>query len=127
MMMNVDMLTSVLRVAHTWDFIAVKDWALGELEKKFIDPISRIKLYTGFDVQRTNLQSAIVALVRRRDPLSLDEGLEIGLELSILVAQARELTRSTRVTTTEFEIEDLVKIIFSSLRYEQRTRRTSSF
>jgi hypothetical protein len=126
-MMDVDELTSILRVAHTWNFITVRDWTLGELEKRSMEPISRIKLYTDFDVQRTNLQSTIVSLVQRPDPLSLDEGMEIGLELSILMVQARELARPTRVTTEDFEIEDLVRTIFSSLQYEQRTSRTSFF
>jgi hypothetical protein len=126
-MMDVDELTSILRVAHTWNFTAVRDWTFGELEKRSMDPISRIKLYTDFDVQRTDLQSAIVALVQRPDPLSLDEGQEIGLDMSMLVVRARELARPTRVTTEEFEIEDLVRTIFSSLRYEQGTSRTSLF
>ena len=63
-----------------------------------VPDIQRIILYTRYDVERSLVEPALLALVKREEPLSIDEGVELGLNLPLRMAfgivRAREMARS---------------------------------
>jgi hypothetical protein len=83
-----------LKLAHQWEFVEVKDFALRELEKHHIPALEKIILYHTHDVNRNLLQEAYAALTVREQPLTIEEGRLLGLETALLLAQAREKART---------------------------------
>lgn len=92
---NVDEWTSILKLSHQWDFVEVKTLALRELERLEIPPLQKIVMYHNYVVDRNLLQVAYTALTIRADPITIEEGRELGLETALQLARARELARST--------------------------------
>jgi hypothetical protein len=90
---DVDEWTSILKLAHQWDFIEVKQLAIRELEALSIPSIQKVVLYQTYEVNKDLLQPAFIALATRDDPITIDEGREIGLETALQLARARELAR----------------------------------
>jgi hypothetical protein len=66
-----------------------------ELEKLSIPPVEKIRIYQEFKLDRSLLLGSFAKLIVRPDPLSLEEGLKLGLETTLQIVQARELSRST--------------------------------
>ncbi len=91
---DVDEWTSILKLAHQWDFIEVKQLAIRELQALSIPSIQKVVLYQKYEVNRDLLQPAFIALATRDDPITIDEGREVGLETALQLARARELARS---------------------------------
>jgi hypothetical protein len=52
-------------------------------------------MYQAFKLERSLLLSSFAKLIVRPDPLSLEEGQKLGLETTLQIAQARELSRAT--------------------------------
>ncbi|KAH9009067.1 hypothetical protein EDB85DRAFT_2163383 [Lactarius pseudohatsudake] len=96
---DVDAWTSILKLAHRWEFIEVKALAVRGLEslKDQIGALQKIVLYQMYDVDRNLLQTAYTALTVRDGPITIDEGRELGLETALLLAQAREDAWAKRV------------------------------
>ncbi|KAH9067765.1 hypothetical protein EDB87DRAFT_37252 [Lactarius vividus] len=96
---DVDTWTSILKLAHRWEFIEVKALAVRRLErlKDAIAPLQKIVLYQMYDVDRNLLQTAYTALTVRDGHITINEGRELGLQTALLLAQAREDARATRV------------------------------
>lgn len=65
------------------------------IEMQTLDPVSRIALYNEYRVERRLLVPAYLALAERAEPLSLEEGMHLGLETAIGVTRAREFARGT--------------------------------
>ena len=86
--------TSILKLAHTWDFIGVKDLALRELERLVIPPLRKIVIYHNYAIDRRLLLAAYTAFAVRDEPISIEEGQELGLETAIQLARAREFVRA---------------------------------
>jgi hypothetical protein len=86
--------TSVLKLAHIWDFIGVKELALRELEQLVIPPLQKIVIYHSYGIDRHLLQAAYTAFAIRDEPITLEEGQELGLETAIQLARAREFVRA---------------------------------
>ncbi|KZT21101.1 hypothetical protein NEOLEDRAFT_1074112 [Neolentinus lepideus HHB14362 ss-1] len=112
--------TSILKLAYLWRFSEVKKLAVRELEKQGIAPVPKIALYNKYDVDRALLLPSYSALTTRDEPISMVEGLDLGLETCLLLARARELARSSKgvrasspVTIEEMEVEGLLKDVFS--------------
>ena len=91
---SVEEWTSILRLAHQWDFIEVKELAVRELQALSIAPLEKIVLYQKYAVKKDLLQPAFIALAIRDEPITLDEGRELGLETALRLAEARETARS---------------------------------
>ncbi|KAI0300453.1 hypothetical protein B0F90DRAFT_1846470 [Multifurca ochricompacta] len=60
--------TSILRLAHQWDFIEVKALALRELEQLAIPALQKIVIYHSHAIDRNLLQAAYTALTIRDEP-----------------------------------------------------------
>ncbi|KAI0279105.1 hypothetical protein BGY98DRAFT_970511 [Russula aff. rugulosa BPL654] len=86
--------TSILKLAHNWDFTGVKELALRELEQLVIPPLQKIVIYHSYGIDRRLLLAAYTAFAVRDEPITLEEGQELGLETAIQLARAREFVRA---------------------------------
>jgi hypothetical protein len=86
--------TSILKLAHQWQFVEVKSLAVRELERLDIPPLQKIVVYHKYAIDRNLLQVAYTALTTRDGPITIEEGQELGLEIALQLARARELTRA---------------------------------
>ncbi|KAF9479073.1 hypothetical protein BDN70DRAFT_807554 [Pholiota conissans] len=89
----------ILILAHRWGFPEVKNLAVRELEKKTMLDVKRIKLYHDTHVARHFLIPRYAALCEREEPLSLAEGMDLGMETTLMIARGREEARASRSTS----------------------------
>ena len=87
---------SILELAQRWFFQEMKSLAIRELQNKSLSPVERIELYHRNAVDRRLLADDYLALCQRPDPLNYEEGLELGLETTLMIARTREDIRSPR-------------------------------
>ena len=93
----VDDWAAILTLAHKWGFPEVKALCVRELEQLYMTDIDRVVLYHEQDVDRSLLLPQYAALCQREEPISLQEGLRLGLETSLVLAHYREPTVSLMV------------------------------
>jgi hypothetical protein len=86
--------TSILKLAHQWGFIEVKNLALRGLEQLSIPPLQKIVLYNRYAIDCRLLREAYTAIAVRDEPITIEEALELGLETVLKLARARELVRA---------------------------------
>jgi hypothetical protein len=91
---DVEEWSSILKLAHKWDFIEVKAFALRELEQLEIPALDKIILYHTQDIDRNLLHDAYTALTVRDEPITLQEGYQLGMETALRLAHAREIARA---------------------------------
>lgn len=84
---------SILNLAHRWNFCNIKDLAIRELEKLDIEPIDKIVAYHEYKINKMLLLPAYIAMCKREKPLSLAEGMSLGMETVLRLADARERAR----------------------------------
>jgi len=84
-------------LSHRWMFPEVKELAIRELQKQTMTPVKRITLYHDFDVDRNLLIADYAALIDREQPLTLAEGLDLGMGTTVMIAEGREIARSNRL------------------------------
>jgi hypothetical protein len=113
---------SILNLAHRWNFCNIKDLAIRELEKLDIEPIDKIVAYHEYKINKTFLLPAYIAMCKREKPLSLAEGMSLGMETVLRIADARERARQQAAesgirspTFDDFEdaqMEDMIREVF---------------
>jgi hypothetical protein len=114
--------TSILKLAHQWDFIEVKELAIRGLQALPIPALQKIVLYQTYGVDRNLLQAAFTTLIIRDEPIAIEEGRELGLETAMQVTLARETARAPRrvgnprspVNLAGVELDALINSIFLS-------------
>ena len=136
---NVEEWTSILKLAHQWDFNEVKALAVRELENLGVPPLQKIVLYQKYAIDRKLLKPALTALTMRDEPLSIEEGRELSLETALELAKAREIARAPVFTNKKngnprspvnlvgAELDSLIKDVFrlpSSTGPEPSTSQT---
>ncbi|KAF9525021.1 hypothetical protein CPB83DRAFT_572075 [Crepidotus variabilis] len=96
---SVDDWQSILYLSHIWMFPEIKKLAIRELEKRphEMTPVKRIKLYHATEVDRNLLISRYAALCEREEPLTLEEGTDLGMETTLMIAKGREEIRKERL------------------------------
>ncbi|KAF8483648.1 hypothetical protein DFH94DRAFT_319337 [Russula ochroleuca] len=116
--------TSILKLAHQWDFVGVKSLAIRELEQIKIHPLQKISIYHSYGIDRCLLQAAYTAFAIRDEPITIEEGQELGLETVVQLARARELVRApatggksikdarSPVNIAGAELDDLIRGVF---------------
>jgi hypothetical protein len=72
----------------------VKELAIRELQSLSIAPLEKIVLYQKYAVNRDLLQPAFIALTIRDEPITIEEGRDLGLETALQLAEAREVARA---------------------------------
>lgn len=87
----------ILELSQRWMFPEVKALAVRELQKNSMLPVKRIKLYHDNEVDRNLLIPEYSALCEREESLTLEEGLDLGMETTLMIARGREEVRSTRL------------------------------
>ncbi|KAH9006322.1 hypothetical protein EDB86DRAFT_714490 [Lactarius hatsudake] len=84
----------ILKLAQQWGFAQVEKLCIRELENLLIPPVEKIELYQEFNINPSLLHTSFVTLTKRPEPLDVKEGNKLGLETSLKLAQARELSRA---------------------------------
>ncbi|KAH8110577.1 hypothetical protein DFH11DRAFT_1514228 [Phellopilus nigrolimitatus] len=90
-----DTWTAILQLAHRWQFAEVHAFVFRALEK-LSNPISlvtRVRLAVAYDAPPDWHARVLAELGARPEPLTPAEGLELGLETTIVVAALRERIR----------------------------------
>ncbi|KAG8217093.1 hypothetical protein J3R82DRAFT_5120 [Butyriboletus roseoflavus] len=87
--------TSVLKLAIIWGFDTIRDAALRRLRK--LSAVERVRLGEDFDLDFESwLLPAMHEIVRRHEPLSVEDAQRMGLETTLKLASARECVSSDR-------------------------------
>ena len=91
---DVEEWSSILKLAHRYKFVEVKEFALRELEQLEMPALDKIILYHTHEIDRNLLQAAYTALTVRDEAITIDEGYQLGLETALRLAHAREMARA---------------------------------
>lgn len=120
---KVDDWSVILTLSHRWGFAEVKALAVRELEKKEFSSIDRIVFYQTCEVDRNLLIPHFAAICARESPLTLAEGLKLGMETTLVIASAREYIRAiphpnglrspTTPTVEGEELYDMIRELFN--------------
>lgn len=86
--------TVIINLAHRWAFPEVKSLAVRELEKLVLSDVDRISIYHTYQIDKSLLIPRYAALCERENPLTLQEGLQLGMETTLMIARLRELSRA---------------------------------
>jgi len=96
---TVEKWVELLALAQRWAFKEVEQLCIRELEKSPIPPVEKIRIYQASHLDRSLLAESFARLTIRPEPLNLEEGRMLGLETTIQIAQARELSRDSHSGT----------------------------
>lgn len=117
-----DVWLSILRLATRWGFNNVKELSVRELEKLEIECVDKISIYHEYSISRLYLIPSYVSVVKRDRPLTFTEGVKLGMETVLRVADARERARQraseSGIRTPSFDdfedsdVEVLVREVF---------------
>ncbi|KAI5987144.1 hypothetical protein F5J12DRAFT_916092 [Pisolithus orientalis] len=85
---------SVLKLSTTWEFTGLHNTAIEYLDCPLrpLDPITKVELALQYNIQEW-LLLALLVLVRRSAPISIEEGHRIGFENALKLASVREKLR----------------------------------
>ncbi|TFK74667.1 hypothetical protein BDN72DRAFT_833194 [Pluteus cervinus] len=86
---TVDQWTSVLKLSTMWEFDKIRNLSIERLKAQLSDPIQKLVLARRYEIESWKLP-AIRKLVERRDPITLREGMAIGIEAALKIASIRE-------------------------------------
>jgi hypothetical protein len=96
--------TSILDLATRWDFATIRRYAIAQLEcfsDETLTPALRVSLANRLSIAGDAWSfQPLSKLVSRDEPLTLEDARLLGLELTILIASAREEVRAI------FEIDE---------------------
>ncbi|KAI0640072.1 hypothetical protein C8Q77DRAFT_1214404 [Trametes polyzona] len=110
---TLDEWTSVLRLAHMYEFEGHRTLAIERL-KTLATPIDRILLAREYLIDGW-LEDAYTELCMREEPLTLDEGVRLGVEDVVRLADIRQSVRATyRIVPKEQHIRTLVRYQLST-------------
>ncbi|TRM69022.1 hypothetical protein BD626DRAFT_392453 [Schizophyllum amplum] len=92
---TVDDWVTVLRLSSLWEFVAIRNLAIERLGSLKIDPVRKIVIHLQYKIGPEWAFDAFDALCRRREPLNMDEGRDVAVEVVTKVATAREALSKT--------------------------------
>ncbi|TFY58447.1 hypothetical protein EVG20_g8144, partial [Dentipellis fragilis] len=98
--------TSVLRLSAKWSFSSVRTLATGALQR-IASPVDKVVLGRTYDIGAW-LRPNLVALCDREQPLTMDEGLRLGVRDVILITSVRESLRVRSQDTSRAQAEKMV-------------------
>jgi len=112
---TVDKWTEILSLAQRWAFKEVEQLCIRELQKLSIPPVEKIHIYQVFHIDRALLAESFARLTVRPEVLNLEEGRKLGIETTLQIAQARELSRGshsgTRASVVQLNDSELRSVI----------------
>jgi len=92
---TVDKWLMILALAQRWNFNQVEQLCVRELQKMTIPSVEKIHAYQAFRLDRSLLAESFVDLTIRPEPLNLEEARKLGIETTLQIARARELSRGS--------------------------------
>ncbi|KAI5988172.1 hypothetical protein EDD15DRAFT_2389351 [Pisolithus albus] len=117
-----DVWLSILRLATRWGFNNVKELTVRELEKLEIECVDKISIYHEYSISKLYLIPSYISVVKRDKPLTFTEGVKLGMETVLRIADARERARQraseSGIRTPSFDdfedsdVEVLVREVF---------------
>jgi hypothetical protein len=115
--------TEILSLAQRWTFKEVEQLCIRELQKLSIPPVEKIHIYQSFRINRSLLAESFARLIVRPEPLNLEEGHKLGIETTLQIAQARELSRGshsgTRASVVQLNDSELRSVIQNAFGLEE--------
>ncbi|KAM5540464.1 hypothetical protein V8D89_005922 [Ganoderma adspersum] len=90
---NADEWMSIFDQADRWQMDYLREHALNQLRTTYISPIAKIMFWTRYHLPETDIIPSLIDLIKRPDSLSLSEAYEIGLEMLVKLARARDMAR----------------------------------
>jgi hypothetical protein len=81
---------SILDLSTRWKFKDIRELAIKELGKFDLDPVEKIELMLKYKIKRQWAYTSFVALCARPHALDVIEGRQLGIEMTINIAFARE-------------------------------------
>lgn len=88
---TVDEWTLIVDQADRWEMDDLRDYAVDQLRKMYIDPMKKIILWERYDLPGHELIPCYMEIISRPRSISLDEAHDIGLGAFVKVASAREI------------------------------------
>ena len=92
---TVDKWVQILALAQRWGFKEVEQLCIRELQNLTIPSVEKIHIYQAFRLDRSLLAESFVDLTIRPEPLNLEEAHKLGIETTLQIARARELSRGS--------------------------------
>ena len=91
-----------MHLAHMWQFENMSQVALKEYTAlPNQSPVEKIVIGRKYNFPEADMLDLYVAICRRLEPLSVEEGNQVGLETLALIAQTREQLKSEFRTADE--------------------------
>lgn len=89
---------SILALSHLWDMASIRKVALDALSSCSppLDPIEKLSICSLFSIEKTWALDAFVSLAKRTSKLTIAEGRKIGVDCTVILADAREELAMTR-------------------------------
>ncbi|KAF8504598.1 hypothetical protein F5888DRAFT_767296 [Russula emetica] len=113
----------ILALAQRWGFNQVEQLCVRELQKMSIPSVDKIHIYEAFRLDRSLLAESFVDLTIRPNPLNLDEAQKLGIENTLQIARARELSRGsdsgTRPSNIQLNGSELRSVIQNAFNLEE--------
>jgi hypothetical protein len=79
----------ILDLATRWEFKDVRELAITQLDGMKFDAVDKLEVMKKYNIDSQWGYSAIVELCSRTNPLTIEEGGKLGIELSIYAAFER--------------------------------------
>ncbi|KAL1746690.1 hypothetical protein HDZ31DRAFT_33659 [Schizophyllum fasciatum] len=86
---------AILKLSTMWNLVSARNLAIRRLATLNVDPVQQIVIQIQYGVDTMWAYEAFRSLCKRREPLSVLEGNEVGLEVVTKVAVARERLAKT--------------------------------
>ena len=90
---NADEWMSIFDQADRWQMDYLRERALNQLRTTYISPIPKIVFWTRYHLPQADIIPSLIDLILRPDSLSLSEAYELGLEMLVKLARARDMAR----------------------------------
>ena len=88
----------ILNLAQRWSFKEVEQLCIRELQKLPIPPVEKIHIYQTYHIDRSLLAESFAKLTIRPELIKPEEAEKLGLDTTLQITQARELSRGSNGT-----------------------------
>lgn len=116
---TVEKWVEILALARKWEFERVGRLCVMMLEILPISSVEKIRIFQAHHLDRSRLAESFEELTLRPEPLTVEEGHKLGMETTIQIARARELScgfdPNTKLSTAQVsnsEIRSVIQEVF---------------
>ncbi|KAG7091299.1 hypothetical protein E1B28_010345 [Marasmius oreades] len=104
---------SILNLSTRWDFTSLRELSITRISQVLDDPSDLIVLGIQYNVTSW-LVSAYTEICERKEPLTLEEGRKVGVDLCVMIAQARHKIRyNSNLNRDHDTIVQVIRHIFN--------------